>query len=247
MKEQRMGSEKSHQIIARKLVREIYSGKWLPGDKLPPLRELSKIFNVDQTSLRIALKHLEFLHVLEIKRSDGVYVQDFRKKAGIEFLLSLFPESSEEEISDHFTLMDEFFEFWIAVSPELIRLSYRRYGIRDIREMLNIYEEELNSLEDIDKLVLYEMRLVEILSHVANNLVMTLILNSIRPLQEKMIPFFIRGIGKIEFEKYILLRKKMMKGILDRDEGGLDLSLKYYKESMLGYRNLIREKISESL
>ncbi|MCB1177537.1 MAG: GntR family transcriptional regulator, partial [Leptospiraceae bacterium] len=60
----------SHKQIVKILAREIYEEKLKPGDKLEPLRELSKKLGADQTSLRIALKHLEFLNLLEIKRSD---------------------------------------------------------------------------------------------------------------------------------------------------------------------------------
>lgn len=236
-----------HKTIVKKIIRDIYEEKLKPGEKLPPLREFSKELGADLTSLRIALKHLEFMRVLEIKRSDGVYILDYRKEAGPEFLMALFPEEGDETSAVDGYLIDEIFEYWVVLLPELIKTAWKRYSHRNIKEMRNIYEEELLSMNDIPALVKMEMRLIDILTEAAGNIMMTLTMNAIRPMQEKMIEFFIKGIGQEEFKNYITLRKEMIGGFLTANDSGIESGINAYRKTMERYRQLMRSSMAENL
>ncbi|HCC36349.1 MAG TPA: hypothetical protein DEQ14_01320 [Treponema sp.] len=53
--------------IIETITRQIAEGKIKPGDSIPGERTLSEMFNVSRTSIRQALKALEFLGVLDIR------------------------------------------------------------------------------------------------------------------------------------------------------------------------------------
>src|SRR3989337_453015 len=52
----------------------IRSGELRPGDRLPPEKELSEALGLSRSSLREAVKALEIIRVLDVRRGDGTYV-----------------------------------------------------------------------------------------------------------------------------------------------------------------------------
>lgn len=52
----------------------IVSGELRPGDRLPPERELGEKLGLSRNSLREAVKALEVMRVLDVRRGDGTYV-----------------------------------------------------------------------------------------------------------------------------------------------------------------------------
>ncbi len=53
----------------------IITGKFLPGQKIPPEMELTTLFNVSRSSVREAILKLECLGFVEQKRGDGTFVK----------------------------------------------------------------------------------------------------------------------------------------------------------------------------
>lgn len=52
----------------------ILNGELSPGDRLPPEKELSEKLGLSRSSLREAVKALELIRVLDVRRGDGTYV-----------------------------------------------------------------------------------------------------------------------------------------------------------------------------
>jgi DNA-binding FadR family transcriptional regulator len=64
-----------HEDIAHQLRDAILDGRFAPGTRLPPERELAEEFNVNRTSIREALKVLEGLGLVSVRQGDGATVQ----------------------------------------------------------------------------------------------------------------------------------------------------------------------------
>ncbi|MGS2720174.1 FadR/GntR family transcriptional regulator [Paraglaciecola aestuariivivens] len=60
--------------IVEKIESLIDSGKYLPGSRLPPERELAETFDVSRPTIREAIIALEVRQRVEVKTSSGVYV-----------------------------------------------------------------------------------------------------------------------------------------------------------------------------
>ncbi|NYD68685.1 FadR/GntR family transcriptional regulator [Agromyces atrinae] len=58
----------------QKIKEMIVSGALAPGDRLPPEKELSESLGLSRSSLREAVKALEVIRVLDVRRGDGTYV-----------------------------------------------------------------------------------------------------------------------------------------------------------------------------
>ncbi len=65
-----------HEEIVTIIQKQIMNGTILPGDKLPPEREMAETFHVNRTTVREALRKLENLELLEIRHGDGVYARN---------------------------------------------------------------------------------------------------------------------------------------------------------------------------
>jgi len=68
----------SNEAMTERLVRElrswVYRGLIKPGQQLPPERQLASSLHVSRTSLRVALRALQLMGVLEIRHGSGTYL-----------------------------------------------------------------------------------------------------------------------------------------------------------------------------
>src|SRR5215210_5902208 len=60
--------------LARQIRGTIQSGDYRRGDRLPPIVEMARRFEVGQPSIREALKKLEAMGVVQIRHGSGVFV-----------------------------------------------------------------------------------------------------------------------------------------------------------------------------
>ncbi len=79
----------------------IVSGEIRPGERLPPEKELSELLGLSRNSLREAVKALEVIGVLNLRRGDGTYVTYLEPRLLLEaltFVVELRGDSSVLEI-----------------------------------------------------------------------------------------------------------------------------------------------------
>ena len=96
--------------------RELFrQGRLGPGDRLPPERELARIFGVSRTSVREAVRALEEQGVLVSRRGDGTYVSD-PEAAAFEPPLAGAVRAQRRRLAD-------IFAFRRAVEPEVAALA----------------------------------------------------------------------------------------------------------------------------
>ncbi len=123
-----LSSEVDREDVTVKLIASfkalISEGKFVPGCRLPPERELARRFGVNRSSLRQALKVLQLMGVLSQRVGDGTYLNS---NAGnilqepIEFLI-LMGDLSHEEL----------FEARLIVESELAARAAERATSEDL-------------------------------------------------------------------------------------------------------------------
>lgn len=80
-----------------KIKQMILAGDLRPGDRLPPEKELSERLGLSRSSLREAVKALEVIRVLDVRRGDGTYVTSLEPRLLLEamsFVVELHDDSS---------------------------------------------------------------------------------------------------------------------------------------------------------
>ncbi|UJP09967.1 FadR family transcriptional regulator [Microbacterium sp. KUDC0406] len=79
----------------------IVSGELGPGDRLPPEKELSERLGLSRNSMREAVKALEVIRVLDVRRGDGTYVTSLEPHLLLEaitFVVDLHDDDSLLEL-----------------------------------------------------------------------------------------------------------------------------------------------------
>jgi GntR family transcriptional repressor for pyruvate dehydrogenase complex len=79
----------------------ILEGRLRPGDRLPPEKELSESLGLSRSSLREAVKALEIIRVLDVRRGDGTYVTSLEPRLLLEamsFVVDLHEDASVLEL-----------------------------------------------------------------------------------------------------------------------------------------------------
>lgn len=123
------------EAAASRLRRDILLGRYVPGERLPPERELAGRLGTNRNTLREALRILEAEHLLRSRQGDGTIVVDWRAEGD----LTLLPHFFAEE-----TPADERFQAVLAL------LNLRERVIEEILALavLHATPEDLHALED---------------------------------------------------------------------------------------------------
>lgn len=225
------------------LTKKIFFRQVEPGMKLPTERQLANDLGVDRTSLRVALKQLESMKVLDIRQGGGIYVRDYQKHAGIEFVSTLFEilemEGSLDQIDQY--LMDEIWEFWIEFLPDVIKLAVNRYTMRDLKTLMDILEEELTCLADRDRVIDLEVRSQDHLADVANNLFVLLLMNTSRPLRRRMVGLLIHALDEDTIRAHIRIKQDLVYEAMRT--GDLSAVPELYRHALQNMRQRVRQSM----
>ncbi|MEW5735784.1 MAG: GntR family transcriptional regulator [Thermodesulfobacteriota bacterium] len=225
-----MNHEPRHERVVSVIAQKIFSGALRPGDKLPTERDLAREMDLDRTSLRTALKRLESLRVIEIRPGDGIYVLDYTKNAGLDFLRLIFEQEKTEAgqpfVIDDFTIY-EVWEFWASFFPSMLRFAAKRVSPRDIKFMLDLMEEEKRNLNDRDRVVELNILQEDLVAEATHNLVFKLSANASRPIRKKMVDYFVRSVDTPTLAMHVDLKQAFLSQYLSGDMGLDGLAEKY--------------------
>jgi len=115
-----------------------------PGDKLPPERDLSGLFQVGRPSIREALRTLDILGFIDIRPGDGVYVQD---PLGGSFLKSI-QESLEILTQLEPKTLIEIFEVRMILEAKTASMAAQFASPEDLAFLQNAFRELEDHLTD---------------------------------------------------------------------------------------------------
>jgi GntR family transcriptional regulator, transcriptional repressor for pyruvate dehydrogenase complex len=243
-----MANQQVHQRVSTTLMRDIFFHKLQPGEKLPSERDLANSMNVDRTSLRVALKQLEAMELLEIRPGDGIYVKDFLKHAGIDFLRTLFAQnnSSENELAADMFVIDEVWEWWIIMFPEMLKLVAQRFSSRDLKAVADLMDSELSNINNKDKLIELWLDEQDLVAKAVNNMVLMLLFNSSRPLRRNMLRIYHECVSPDDREKFIITKKTLLMDFLINSDKNMDENVEQYKQILIAQRQIARSKLIQN-
>lgn len=204
-----------HEIVVKRLVSDIFNNRLQAGEKLPTERRLSVLMGVDRTSLRVALKQLESMQLLDIRQGDGIYVQDYRKFAGIDFLRMML--CLEEKELDTFVgeyLIEEIWNFWMEFMPLMIRMAMGRATPMAIKQFVDLLDAELDNLDNPEKIVELEVLSQEMIAQNTGNLLVLLISNSTSQMRLQIVRRFIGSMQRDEIKAHVEYKRALVRGFM---------------------------------
>jgi GntR family transcriptional regulator, transcriptional repressor for pyruvate dehydrogenase complex len=122
----------------------LMSGELKPGDRLPPEKELGDKLGLSRSSLREAVKALELIRVLDVRRGDGTYVTSLEPRLLLEamsFVVDIHQDASVLEI----------FEVRRILEPAAAAMAVQRVTPEDVAtldEMVRSVAQD-TSVEDL--------------------------------------------------------------------------------------------------
>lgn len=139
----------------------IMSGELAPGRRLPPEKELSERLGLSRSSLREAVKALEVIRVLDVRRGDGTYVTSLEPRLLLEamsFVVDLHDDQSVLEI----------FAVRRILEPEASALAARHAGSEAVARLHQVIER-VDHDADVERLVDHDLEFHGIIAEATGN------------------------------------------------------------------------------
>lgn len=149
----------------------IISGELAAGDRLPPEKELSEKLGLSRSSLREAVKALEIIRVLDVRRGDGTYVTSLEPKLLTEamtFIVDLHQDRSILEI----------FEVRRILEPAAAAMAAGRITAEQIAQ-LRATMENIDDSTSVEQLVNHDLVFHGLITAAANNSYLASVLDAL--------------------------------------------------------------------
>lgn len=154
-----------------KIKEMLLSGQLKPGDRLLPEKELSEELGLSRSSLREAVKALDLIRVLDVRRGDGTYVTSLEPRLlleAISFVVDLHPDASVLDL----------FEVRRILEPAAAAMAARKAGSEDITK-LNTILGEVDKQTSIEDLVAHDLKFHGFISELSGNAYLSSLLESL--------------------------------------------------------------------
>ena len=162
--------------LADELRDSILQGRFLPGERLPAERELAARHKVNRTSVREALKKLEQLGLVDIRRGGGARVCHVHQ-ASIDVVSHLLHVDGELDGALALQILDVI-EILVAGAG---RLAMERASESELIEARANLRRLDDAGEDLETRLVAVDDLFELITRASDNLVLRMIYNALRP------------------------------------------------------------------
>ena len=149
----------------------IISGELSAGDRLPPEKELSEKLGLSRSSLREAVKALEIIRVLDVRRGDGTYVTSLEPKLLTEAMTFIVDLHQDESIL-------ELFEVRRMLEPAAAATAARLITPQQIAA-LRATMENIDEQTSVESLVEHDLVFHSLVTAAAGNTYLTSVLDSL--------------------------------------------------------------------
>ncbi|MBP2412109.1 GntR family transcriptional repressor for pyruvate dehydrogenase complex [Arthrobacter stackebrandtii] len=149
----------------------IISGELSAGERLPPEKELSEKLGLSRSSLREAVKALEIIRVLDVRRGDGTYVTSLEPQLlneAMTFIVDLHQDKSILEI----------FEVRRILEPAAAAIAASRIGPEQIAA-LHATLESVDTDTSVEALVEHDLIFHSLITAAADNAYMASVLDAL--------------------------------------------------------------------
>ena len=196
--------------VFRRLTEDILGGRYEPGEKLPTQRALARDLGVNMASIREAVKRLEQLRLVEVRHGDAMRVADWRTAGGLDVLAHLLFRAGGLDKATLGSLM----EARALMLAESARLAAPRRSADQARA-LHEAAERIATAPDAAAAQAIDWAFFATVVDAAGNLVLALVMNSIRHIYFQRADLFAKVVDR--HEELAPLYARAAQAIDDRD------------------------------
>jgi GntR family transcriptional repressor for pyruvate dehydrogenase complex len=149
----------------------LLTGALQPGDRLPPEKELSENLGLSRNSLREAVKALELIRVLDVRRGDGTYVTSLEPNLLLEVMTFVVDLHSDHTILD-------LFEVRRLLEPSAAAMATLRATTDDIARLTTM-RDDVGPDTGVEELVAHDVKFHGFISKLSGNAYLSTLLESL--------------------------------------------------------------------
>ncbi len=159
--------------VVAKLRDMIHSGELMPGDRLPPERDLAKVLGVSRPTLRAGIRSLSTVGILQSRQGAGTFVVERKESPTLDGsplrLLSAL----------HGFTSDEMFETRLALEKSIAGLAAERATSEHMTRLAEEIAGMYASLNDPEQYLVHDMRFHQTIAAASDNRILTSLMNMI--------------------------------------------------------------------
>jgi len=201
------------------LIALVFVGKLAPGDKLPPERQLAEYLGVDRTSLRMALRTLTRMNIMNTIQGSGIRVRDYKVEGGLDFLGNLY-QIDELELGGEFLLSG--LELFNRAIPSAIKISVEKNAEESQGKILGVVHQMYQGIQngaDYRELARLDVLLVDTLLASTGNIFMQVAGGSSRQIRQALTEKTYELIDvKAHLDWLVSMMMRIASGMLEMDE-----------------------------
>jgi GntR family transcriptional repressor for pyruvate dehydrogenase complex len=182
--------------VSKTILDAIKEGRFNPGDRLPPMKELCEELQVGISSVREGLIQLQSMGVVRIIQGKGTYLNE---NLDLKHFINSFKNIITLQRQDFFNTM----EVRKIIECEAAKLAAERVSEDDIEKLSEILENMKDNFTQLDEYNRFDTEFHMKIAQCSNNPVLVMILESIQGLISNIIKEIANLPGKaVEGNKY---------------------------------------------
>ena len=181
-----LGSSRRSEGVFEQLRSRILTGAYPVGSRIPNERELAEALRVNRASVREAVKHLEFLELVEVRHGQGTFVREVSDSSALQVIETLLrdPHTVTTE------LLRQLLEFRRHVTTHVIELAARNRRPEHVTRARALLAEEVSAADDPKRALEIDLAMNTLLGEASGNLMYQLLTNLFTKLVARLGPLY---------------------------------------------------------
>ncbi len=172
--------------VVDRLRSHILTGAYPAGSRLPNERELAEALSVNRSSVREALKRLEFLELIEVRHGQGSFVREISGSSALQVIEALLRD--RRTITRE--LLRQLLEFRRHITIHVFELAAVNHTAEQLERARALIEREQRSAGDAEAALKIDLELNALLGEATGNLMYQLLTNLFTKLIERLGPLY---------------------------------------------------------
>jgi GntR family transcriptional repressor for pyruvate dehydrogenase complex len=211
--------------VFQQLRSRILVGSLARGEQLPNERDLADTFEVNRTSVREAVKRLEFLGLVEVRHGLGTFVKGVSESSSLEVIEALLRDPRTVTLD----LLRQILEFRRHITIQVVELAARNCSAEQLARARVLLSKEREEGTNPDRALTLDVEFNRLLGEATGNLMYQLVSNLFTKLLHRLGPFYYNE--SRDFSRSLETHAQLLDAIEARDPVGARRVL----ERMLSY------------
>jgi fatty acid metabolism transcriptional regulator FadR len=218
--------------VFQQLRSRILGGALARGERLPNERNLADTFEVNRTSVREAVKRLEYLGLVEVRHGHGTFVKGVWESSSLEVIEALLRDPRTVTLD----LLRQILEFRRHITIQVVELAARNHSDEQLERARLLLSKEQDEGTNPARALTLDVELNHLLGEATGNLMYQLVSNLFTKLLHRLGPFYYNE--SRDFSRSLETHRQLLDAIEARDPGGarrvLEQILDYSESAIIG-------------